>query len=121
MITVNDGLRIVSASLLVVLVAACGEVSDQAATGIDVPRYLEDAGCIECHERSEMRIGPPYDAIALRYAGADARAREILARKIIHGGAGNWGVVPMVPNPQVGLDPSRAIVDWIIGLEGRAR
>ena len=42
---------------------------------------------------------------------------DVLAQKIIDGGAGNWGVVPMVPNEHVSLDEARQIVAWILGLK----
>jgi cytochrome c len=42
---------------------------------------------------------------------------EVLAQKIISGGAGNWGVVPMVPNEQVTIEQARAMARWILELE----
>ncbi len=36
--------------------------------------------------------------------------------KIIVGGTGNWGVVPMVPNEHVSIDEARAISRWILDL-----
>jgi cytochrome c len=41
---------------------------------------------------------------------------DVLARKIVHGGGGSWGVVPMVPNQWVSLEEARAMADWILGL-----
>ena len=42
---------------------------------------------------------------------------EVLAQKIIIGGAGNWGVVPMVPNEHVSLEEARTISRWILDLQ----
>lgn len=74
--------------------------------------------CGGCHETDRALIGPPYRAIAARHAAADREhIVEVLAQKIIAGGAGNWGVVPMVPNEHVSEDDARAIARWILGLQ----
>jgi cytochrome c len=80
----------------------------------DVPAFVVQARCVACHEEREARIGPPYFAIALRYAKADDTTVELLAQKIVSGGSGNWGQVPMVANPQVTLDQAREVVRWIL-------
>jgi len=72
--------------------------------------------CDECHAIQEVRIGPPFQAVALRYSAEGPAAEERLARKIINGGAGNWGNIPMVGNERVSLDDARAIARWILSL-----
>jgi cytochrome c len=72
--------------------------------------------CDECHAIQEARIGPPFQAVALRYSAEGPAAEERLARKIINGGAGNWGNIPMVGNERVSLEDARAIARWILSL-----
>lgn len=72
--------------------------------------------CDECHAIEEVRIGPPFVAVALRYSAEGPAAEERLARKIINGGAGNWGNIPMVANERVSLEDARAIARWILSL-----
>lgn len=72
--------------------------------------------CDECHAVQETRIGPPFQAVALRYSAEGPAAEERLARKIINGGAGNWGNIPMVGNERVSLEDARAIARWILSL-----
>ena len=72
--------------------------------------------CDECHAIQEVRIGPPFQAVALRYAAEGPAAEERLARKIINGGAGSWGNIPMVGNERVSLQDARAIAHWILSL-----
>ena len=72
--------------------------------------------CDECHAIEEVRIGPPFKAVALRYSTEGPAAEERLARKIINGGAGNWGNIPMVANERVSLEDARAIAHWILSL-----
>ena len=72
--------------------------------------------CDECHAIRETRIGPPFLAVALRYSADRAAAEERLALKIINGGAGNWGNIPMVGNERVSLNDAREIARWILSL-----
>ena len=81
-----------------------------------VERLLEEKRCDSCHHRTNVLIGPPYVAIASRHAAGEDWQVEALAVKIIVGGAGNWGQVPMVPNEHVTLDEARAMARWILGL-----
>ena len=39
---------------------------------------------------------------------------EVLTRKVLLGGGGNWGVVPMVPNEHVGEADARLLASWIL-------
>jgi cytochrome c len=90
------------------------------AIAADLPQNLSPLAakqhCDECHAIQEVRIGPPFQAVALRYSAEGRAAEERLARKIINGGAGNWGNVPMVANERVSLDDARAIAHWILSL-----
>jgi cytochrome c len=72
--------------------------------------------CDECHAVDAARIGPPFVAVAARHRAEGAAAIEPLAQKIIYGGAGNWGNVPMIPNERVTLEEARALVRWILSL-----
>ena len=72
--------------------------------------------CDECHAIKEARIGPPFAAVAARYAAEGDAATNRLAQKIIHGGAGNWGIIPMVPNERISIEDARAISRWILSL-----
>ena len=41
---------------------------------------------------------------------------DVLARKIVDGGGGNWGLVPMVPNQWVPIEDARVMSAWILDL-----
>src|ERR1700722_15720720 len=72
--------------------------------------------CDECHALKDARIGPPFVAVAARYPdGGDATVNR-LALKIINGGAGNWGTIPMVANERISMEDARAIARWILAL-----
>ncbi len=94
-----------------------GPLSDAAARA-----FFGDHSCNACHEVDELRIGPTYRDVAIRYAGDDREARaDWLAQKIIHGGAGSWGTVPMVTNPNVTQQKARAIAGWILALDAEQK
>ena len=101
------------ASIVAALFAVAGSVPVHAA---DVPALLVKRRCNACHDVSKALIGPPFSAVAVRYRGAKDQQVETLARKIVSGGGGAWGVVPMVPNEHVPLDEARVMVKWILAL-----
>jgi cytochrome c len=102
-----------AAGLLALFVVSTGAWAQPAP---DSEALASSKRCNACHAVDETLIGPPYRAIAARHAGERELEIEVLARKIIHGGGGNWGVVPMVPNEHVSIDEAREIVAWILSL-----
>jgi cytochrome c551/c552 len=70
--------------------------------------------CYSCHSATAVLIGPPYQAIALRYAADRKTMETVLARKILVGGGSNWGVVPMVPNEHVKPADALALARWVL-------
>lgn len=88
-----------------------------SAADLDGEVLVKTKRCVACHDQSQTLIGPPYEAIAARHAANKELMVEVLAHKIIVGGAGNWGVVPMVPNEHVSLEEARAMVRWILDLQ----
>lgn len=88
-----------------------------AAASSDGTGLVQERRCYGCHEMKQNLLGPSYLAIAARHAARKDVMVEVLAEKIIVGGAGNWGVVPMVPNEQVSLEEARTIARWILDLD----
>jgi cytochrome c len=87
--------------------------------GADGARLVENARCYACHDATKASLGPPFAAIAARHGANRDVMTEVLARKIVHGGAGNWGMVPMVPNQWVTLEEARSMSAWILGTDER--
>jgi cytochrome c len=69
--------------------------------------------CMACHAAEKKLVGPSYKDIATKYAG-QADAVDKLANKIIKGGAGAWGPVPMPANAQVSDADAKKLVTWIL-------
>lgn len=69
--------------------------------------------CMGCHAADKKMVGPSFKEIAAKYAG-QADAGDKLATKIIKGGSGAWGTMPMPANPQVSPAEAKQLVDWIL-------
>ena len=69
--------------------------------------------CMACHAVDKKLVGPSFKEIAKKYAG-DKAAADKLATKVIKGGAGTWGPVPMPANPQVNDAEAHKLVDWVL-------
>ncbi len=90
-----------------------------AVTTLSAPALADDAlakskNCMACHAVDKKLVGPSYKDVAKKYAG-DAKAVDMLATKIMKGGSGVWGAIPMPANPQVNDADARKLAAWILG------
>lgn len=76
---------------------------------------IAGSDCLACHKEQGKLIGPGYDEIAQKYEPNDTTI-TFLANKIIKGGAGNWGNVPMTPHPQFTEEEASKMVRYILSL-----
>ena len=80
------------------------------------PELAQKKNCLACHAVDTKRVGPAYKDIATKYAD-NKYAVAVLSAKVIKGGAGAWGVVPMPANPQVSEAEAKTLVQWILSLK----
>ena len=73
-------------------------------------------GCFACHSVDKKIVGPAYKDVAAKYKG-DATAVDTLTKKVLAGGGGVWGQVPMPPNVAVSPADARKLVEWILSLD----
>jgi cytochrome c len=99
-----------------VLIALASVSIAATAAETNGEKLFEEKRCYICHEANKMSLGPPLAAIAARHAPRKEIMNEVLAQKIVNGGGGNWGVVPMVPNQWVSIEEARVLADWILSL-----
>jgi cytochrome c len=71
--------------------------------------------CLGCHQIDSPRVGPPFTAVAQRYAG-QPDAETYLANSIREGGRYRWGKLSMAAQPQVSPEEAREIAGWILSL-----
>ncbi len=69
--------------------------------------------CMACHAAAVKLVGPSFKSIAEKYAG-QKDAADKLAIKIIKGGSGVWGPVPMPANPQVSAADAKKLATWVL-------
>lgn len=69
--------------------------------------------CMACHAVDKKLVGPSYKDVAKKY-GSDAKAADMLASKIMKGGSGVWGAIPMPANPQVSEAEAKKLAAWVL-------
>jgi cytochrome c len=72
--------------------------------------------CLTCHMIDKKVVGPSYQDVAKKYVG-QKDAVDKLAAKILKGGAGVWGPVPMPVNKQVTDEEAKRLAAWILTLK----
>jgi cytochrome c len=77
-------------------------------------KLVKDKGCTACHAVDKKIVGPAYKDVAKKYKG-DAAAPAKLAEKVVKGGSGVWGPVPMPPN-KVTEDEAKKMVAYVLSL-----
>jgi cytochrome c len=99
------------AALVAIAAAAAGL---GASTSALADMQLATAkNCMACHAVEKKLVGPSYKDVAAKYAG-QKDAVDKLSVKVIKGGSGVWGPVPMPANAQVSPDEARKLVSWIL-------
>ena len=89
-----------------------------ALAAISAPALADQAlatakNCMACHATDKKLVGPAYKEVAIKYAG-QKDAVDKLALKIIKGGSGVWGPVPMPANAQVSEAEAKKLASWVL-------
>ena len=84
-----------------------------AAPALANPELANKKNCMACHAVDKKMIGPAFKDVAAKYAG-DKDAPAKLADKVIKGGSGSWGQIPMPANPQVSEAEAKQLVAWVL-------
>ena len=67
--------------------------------------------CLSCHKEHDKLVGPAYADVAKKYTSADV---DKLADKVIKGGSGSFGDVPMSAHPSLSVDDAKEMVKYIL-------
>jgi cytochrome c len=95
-------------ALVVAAVAAAPALANQ--------ELAQKKNCLACHAVDKKIVGPAYKDVAAKYAG-QKDAADKLAEKIMKGGSGVWGQVPMPANPQVNAAEAKQLAQWVLSLK----
>ncbi|SNR58055.1 MULTISPECIES: c-type cytochrome [Hymenobacter] len=79
-------------------------------------KLIAASDCASCHRENEKLIGPAYQDVAKKYPNTAANV-NMLAKKIITGGKGNWGEIPMTPHPALSEKDTQEMVRYILALK----
>ena len=77
---------------------------------------IAGSDCLTCHKTSEKNIGPAYKEVAAKYDNTEENVK-MLAGKVIKGGSGNWGAIPMTPHPQLKQEDVEQMIKYIFLLK----
>lgn len=79
------------------------------------PELARSKNCMACHSIDNKLVGPGFKEIANRYNGKNTE--EKLTKKVLKGGSGTWGPVPMPANNQLNEAEAQTLVRWILSLK----
>ncbi|PIQ51906.1 MAG: cytochrome C' [Comamonadaceae bacterium CG12_big_fil_rev_8_21_14_0_65_59_15] len=87
---------------------------------VTMPALADEAlakkkNCLACHAINKKVVGPAYKDVAAKYAGQNVVAK--LSTKVMKGGSGTWGAIPMPANPQVTQAEAETLVKWVLSLK----
>ncbi|NHK29466.1 DUF1080 domain-containing protein [Parvularcula flava] len=113
----KDGITSLSASFGEPKVSTVSE-SNVAAPAADerfaqAQSLMQSTGCYSCHAEDTKIIGPSYADVRERYEATRQNVSQ-LAGKIISGGAGVWGEVPMTAHPQLSQQDAESMMAYIL-------
>ena len=77
---------------------------------------IANSDCRTCHLVDEKSQGPAWRDVANKYAGQDTAVRY-LADKIIAGGSGVWGTIPMAPHPTMPREDAETLAQYVLLLK----
>lgn len=117
---------------LLVFVGACSNSAsnsktDAAATTAAAPandlsanpdyqkgiELIAKSDCLTCHKTDTKNIGPAYKDVAAKYENTEANV-TMLASKIMKGGTGVWGQIPMTPHAGMSEADARALAKYVL-------
>lgn len=101
-------LTLISVAALASLLSAGNALASQ--------ELAQKKNCLACHAADKKIVGPAYKDVAAKYA-KDKDAVNKLADKIVKGGAGVWGPVPMPANAQVSAEEAKTLAKWVLTIK----
>lgn len=93
------------------------EVANETSTHkSNAELLMEKSYCYTCHSVDTKLIGPSFNEISTKY-GSHKDNIEKLVDKIINGGSGVWGDVPMQAHSQLSKEDATEMVNFILSIK----
>jgi cytochrome c len=81
-------------------------------------KALTDASdCKTCHHPTSKLVGPAHAEVAKKYEFTQANV-NLLSGKIIEGGSGVWGDIPMTAHPDISKADAEKMAMYVLSLDG---
>ncbi|HNR74982.1 MAG: cytochrome c class I [Bacteroidetes bacterium OLB12] len=78
---------------------------------------VKASDCKTCHHATNKLIGPSHTDVAKKYEFTAANV-TYLAKKIIEGGTGVWGEIPMTPHADISQVDAEKMARYVLSLDG---
>jgi cytochrome c len=79
-------------------------------------KLIAKSDCVGCHKLDKKLIGPSYLDIAKKYPNNDKNITYLVG-KIIKGGSGVWGTMPMSAHSSLKKEDAKSMAQYILGLK----
>lgn len=89
---------------------------EEAAPAKDGLALINGSDCRTCHKDDVKLIGPAYKDVAKKYENTPENVK-MLAAKILKGGQGVWGEIPMAGHPNLAEADAEAMVSYVLSLK----
>jgi cytochrome c len=94
------------------LAGLLGTCASAVAQDDPAAKLAQQKNCLACHAVDKKIVGPSYQDVAKKYAG-QKDAVNLLVTKLMKGGAGVWGAVPMPPQA-LSDEEAHQLVQWVL-------
>ncbi|WKZ58078.1 MAG: cytochrome c class I [Cyclobacteriaceae bacterium] len=120
------------AALVVAFLMACGskqETSEQQDEPVQLSTsqlaaigkiLVDESDCKTCHHPTNKIIGPAHTDVAKKYEFNDENIK-LLAKRIIEGGLGVWGEIPMNAHPDLSQEDAEKMAIYVLSLDGEEK
>ena len=120
------------AALVVAFLMACGskqETSEQQDEPVQLSTsqlaaigkiLVDESDCKTCHHPTNKIIGPAHTDVAKKYEFNDENIK-LLAKRIIEGGSGVWGEIPMNAHPDLSQEDAEKMAIYVLSLDGEEK
>jgi len=78
-------------------------------------KLIAGSDCLGCHKEDVKLVGPAYKDVAAKYPATDANI-AMLANRVITGGKGHWGEIPMSAHPALSLSDAKEMTRYVLSL-----
>lgn len=120
--------------LAIVALASCGGKkenvqTEEFASEADKPKassatqvtegaaLVKGSDCGTCHHATNKIVGPSHTDVAKKYEFTEANVK-LLATKIINGGQGVWGEIPMTAHVGLTQTDAEKMARYVLSLDG---